>query len=99
MAKKMTKETGEKSAIKDYLKAIGAFYYHNLAGLGVFPGIPDLTAIVKGRVIQIEVKADVGKQSENQKNFQIVWESQGGCYLIGTADDVISGINKLTNTK
>jgi len=85
----MTKETSEKKAIKDYLKIKRAFVYHNLAGLGVFRGIPDLTAIYQGKVYQIEVKATGGRQSENQKEFQADWENHGGIYILGGIDEVM----------
>ena len=84
----MTKETAEKKAIKDYLKIKNIFHYHNLAGLGVYPGVPDLTAIKDGIVYQIEVKAGGGKQSENQRIFQQNWELNGGKYIIGNYDEV-----------
>lgn len=88
----MTNETREKKAIKQYLKLKGIFYYHNLAGLGVFPGVPDLTAIKNGVVYQIEVKCQGGRQSDNQKNFQEQWENNGGIYILGGVDDVIKTI-------
>ena len=85
----MTKETLEKKVIKDYLKLKNIFFFHNLAGLGVFAGIPDLTAIKNGIVYQIEVKAKNGRQSEHQKKFQFNWESSGGVYIIGGLDEVM----------
>ncbi len=86
---KITPETAEKQAIKEYLILKGFFVYHNLAGLGVFKGIPDLTAISSnGQVFQIEVKAPGGRQSENQVNFEYEWESRGGLYICGTFDEV-----------
>ena len=85
----MTPETQEKKAIKDYLNLKGVFHYHNLAGLGCFPGLADLTAIHNGQVYQIEVKAKGGKQSENQKMFQFYWESAEGIYVLGGLDEVM----------
>lgn len=85
----MTEETQEKKAIKEYLKYKGAFVYHNLAGLGVYAGISDLTCIFKGMVYQIEVKKKGGKQSSNQKQFQEDWERQGGVYILGGVDEVM----------
>ena len=85
----MTKETAEKAAIKKYLSFKGLFFYHNLAGLGVYPGVPDLTAIKDGKVYQIEVKAKGGRQSEHQKRFQEIWEMCGGVYIIGGVDEVM----------
>lgn len=86
-----TLETSEKKAIKDYLRLKGAFVFHNLAGLGVYPGIPDLTAILKGQVYMIEVKAPgcKHKQSANQKRFQEDWEAAGGIYILGDIDEVM----------
>ena len=77
----MTQETAEKKAIKMYLNLKGYFVYHNLAGIGVFKGIPDLTAIKNGIVWQIEVKAKGGRQSEGQKEFEKQWQEQGINYL------------------
>lgn len=85
----MTPETAEKNAIKDYLRMKGVFFYHNLAGLGVYPGIPDLTAIKNGSVYQIEVKAKTGRQSERQKEFKRDWEQMGGVYILGGIDEVM----------
>ena len=85
----MTPESAEKKAIKDYLNYQGIFFYHNLAGLGCFPGLPDLTAIKHGVVYQIEVKTKKGKQSENQLAFQIDWEARGGTYILGGIDEVM----------
>lgn len=88
----MTPESQEKQAIKQYLKLKGVFFYHNLAGLGVYPGVPDLTAIKNGKVYQIEVKCKKGVQSCNQEKFQEEWESQGGTYIIGGIDEIINAI-------
>jgi hypothetical protein len=89
----MTPETAEKRAIKDYLTFKGIFHYHNLAGLGCYPGIADITAIKNGIVYQIEVKASKGRQSELQGQFQASWEAAGGVYILGGIDDVIKKIN------
>jgi hypothetical protein len=92
--KKVTPETAEKGAIKEYLEAIGACWYWNLAGMGVFPGIPDLTAIYRGQVYQIEAKAPNGRQSEAQRQFQLEWEARGGIYILGGIDEVMRRIKK-----
>ena len=85
----MTKETAEKNAIKQYLKLKNAFVFHNLAGLGCYPGLADLTCIHFGRVYQIEVKAGKNKQSVNQKQFQEDWEDKGGFYICGGLNEVM----------
>ena len=89
MSRANTPENQEKQAIKQYLTAIGCFHYHNLAGLGCYPGLADITAIKDGQVYQIEVKAGKGKQSERQKEFQIDWEIMGGVYILGGIDEVM----------
>lgn len=86
---KNTPENYEKRAIKEYLALNGWFYYHNLAGLGVYPGVPDITAIKRGFVLQIEVKARHGKQSPNQREFENNWTEAGGAYFCGNFDDLI----------
>lgn len=90
----MTHETAEKHAIKDFLKAKGWFVYHNLAGIGVFAGLPDLTSIKHGQVLQIEVKAEKGKQSDHQKRFQADWQQKGGLYFCGGVDELIAFFKK-----
>jgi hypothetical protein len=85
----MTPETQEKKAIKEYLSLRGVFYYHNLAGLGVFKGIADLTAIKNGKCYQIEVKVGDHKQTPHQANFQKEWEAHGGIYICGGLGEVI----------
>ena len=88
----MTPETAEKQAIKDYLRIKGVFFYHNLAGLGCYPGLADITAIKDGEVYQIEVKAPGGRQSAKQKEFQEKWEDAGGHYIVGGIDEVMAAI-------
>lgn len=84
----MTPETAEKREIKDYLNAKGIFFYHNLAGLGAYKGVADLTAIRDGVCYQIEVKVGKGRQSEWQKVFQNDWDTNGGVYICGDCDEV-----------
>lgn len=88
----MTEETSHKIAIKQYLRHKGIFFYHNLAGMGVYPGVADITAISNGKCYQIEVKAKNGIQSEKQKQFQKNWEQSGGIYILGGIDEVIKSL-------
>jgi Holliday junction resolvase len=90
-----TAETSEKKAIKEYLALKGWFYYHNLAAMGVYPGIPDITAIKNGQVLQIEVKKSGWKESnsktrDNQRQFERDWTECGGAYFCGTLDQLIN---------
>jgi hypothetical protein len=80
--KKVTEESKLKFVVKDYLKLKGWFVFHNLAGLGVYPGIPDITAIKTGHVVFIELKTPKGKLSENQMKFQKSVELHDGNYFI-----------------
>ena len=85
----MTPETSIKKAIRDYLRLTGWFVFHNLAGLGVYPGISDLTAIKDGRVVFIEVKTNRGQQSEKQLLFEDGIRTHGGEYIVArSVDDV-----------
>lgn len=68
--------------IEAYLRLTGWFIYHNLAGLGSWPGLSDLVAIRDGEVIHIEIKNKNGIQSDKQKAFQKTLEAAGGTYLL-----------------
>lgn len=80
--KKVTPETIIKRQVKDYLKLKGWFVFHNFAGLGVYPGISDFTAIKDGKTWFIEIKTKTGKQSENQIKFHNDVIIHGGRYFI-----------------
>ena len=83
-------ESEIKAGIKQYLRLKGWFVIHNLAGLGSYPGIADITAIKGGRVIQIEAKRTKGFQSDMQKDFEKQWEAHGGEYkVIRSVQDLI----------
>jgi len=86
-----TPETSHKRAIKEFLRWNNCFVYHNLnAGIGVFRGVPDLTAITpEGVALQIEVKAPGGRQSPQQRGFEDEWVRRQGVYLCGDIDTVM----------
>ena len=86
---KVTPETAIKRSIKSYLNMKGYFFFHNLAGLGCYPGIPDITAMKGGRVYFIEVKSEKGKQSDRQKDFQGHVEDEGLLHKINCVDKTI----------
>lgn len=89
MPKKQTPETAEKQAIKQYLDLKNYFHFPLLQGLASFKGLPDRIAIRGGKVYAIEVKTGRGKQSQHQKDFQLLWESAGGIYIIGGIDSIM----------
>lgn len=81
----MTKSSPEndvKKEIKDWLDIIGFFRYHNLQGLGSYPGTPDIVAVKDGHVLFIEAKAPGKKQSDNQIKFQDDLIEHGGDYVL-----------------
>ncbi len=81
--KPKTTETDIRKQLQDYLGWRGWHVHYNLAGLGSYPGISDLTAIKNGRVVWVEVKKPgTGKQSDKQKQFQVDIEAAGGEYVI-----------------
>ena len=49
---------------------------------GLYAGVSDLIAIHFGQVIFIEVKTEIGKQSDKQKDFQQLIEAQGFKYYV-----------------
>lgn len=85
-----TPETNQKRAIKQYLAWKKYFVFHNVAGIGSYAGVPDITAIKDGQVYQVEVKAPGGKQRAAQKVFQDDWERNGGIYIIGDIDEIMA---------
>jgi Holliday junction resolvase len=90
-----TPETAEKRAIKQWLAFDGWFVYHNLAGIGVYPGVADLTAIKNGNVVQIEVKVGKYKQSARQLEFEQEWIGKGGYYFAGDLDGLCEYLNRI----
>jgi hypothetical protein len=80
--KKQTPETAIKNQIKSWLALNRWFHFHNLQGLGSYPGIPDIIAAKNGIVLFIEVKAPGGKLSDKQKEFQRQCIDQGLNYIV-----------------
>lgn len=47
------------------------------------PGAGDVSGLIRGgRRLEIEIKSDTGRQSEQQRRFQAMIESLGGLYLV-----------------
>lgn len=76
------KETDIRHQVQDFLRWRGWFVFYNLQGLGCYPGLSDLVAVKKGKVVYIELKTKTGTQSEKQKEFQADLERAGGTYIV-----------------
>ena len=75
-------ENDIKRQIKDFLKLKHIFCFYLLQGLGAYPGLPDMVAHIKGRVVYIEVKTKRGKLSLAQGFFQAECEEDGVDYWV-----------------
>jgi hypothetical protein len=67
------------------------------------PGSPDLIGILRGgRFLGIEVKAQTGTQSAQQRAFQNMAERMGGAYILArSVEDAMRGVDRAlrpTNT-
>lgn len=55
------------------------------------PGGADLIGILDRRPLALEIKTQRGRQSEEQRRFQALWELRGGIYLMPrSVEDAIS---------
>jgi hypothetical protein len=53
------------------------------------PGVPDISVIWQGQYYGLEVKTDIGRQSDVQKRAQLDIEAAGGkYYIVRNMDDV-----------
>jgi len=52
-------------------------------------GSPDIFAMHKGVCYGIEVKAEKGRQSDAQKEFQVRLEAAGGVYVLARGIDEV----------
>lgn len=88
-------------AIMATLKAHGIWHRRNNTGkarggkfnVGLGPGGPDLLAVYRGRPIALEVKSETGKQSEDQKRWQVEWVGAGGEYhVVRSVADALAAV-------
>jgi hypothetical protein len=87
--RRVNPETIIRKDIVKYLRGEGWFVFHNLQGLGCFPGISDLTAMRGGRIVWIEIKTPTGKQNHDQWDFEREVTTNGCEYVIARCvDDV-----------
>lgn len=90
-------ETAIKKQIKYYLQYRGWFIFHILQGVGSYKGVSDFIAIKEGRVLFIEVKTAIGKQSPDQIQFEADIRRCGGKYLLArSVDDVAKYVEKVS---
>ena len=90
----MTPETQLKRQVKQYLNLKGIWHFHNLAGMGVYKGIPDDFVVHRGKIYGLEYKSPTGKLSPYQEAFKAYWELHGlgNCIwvTVRNLDDIIS---------
>jgi hypothetical protein len=63
------------------------------AGLGVVSGVPDVIAILEGRVFGLELKADFGKVSDEQLNALRAMQNAGA--IVSVAHGLDAALHKL----
>ncbi|SRR5260221_6482461 len=93
------KEKDLQRAILDYLTLKKIFHYRNNSGAFVDSnkhmyrfgavGSPDIVCVIDGMYVGIEVKGTGGRQSDNQKEFELRLQAAGGEYILAyTIEDV-----------
>jgi len=80
--RRATPENAVKAAVKEWLSYHGWSHWWHLAGMGAYPGLPDIEAIKDGRTVYIECKSPQGSLSGAQEAFKAMIERQGGTYLV-----------------
>ena len=97
-------ESDIQKSIIDYLTIKKVFFWRQNSGAVVteskrfirmgITGAPDIFIVKNGQIIGLEIKTLKGRQNENQKNFQEMFEKAGGIYyLVRSLDDVIKVIH------
>jgi hypothetical protein len=80
-------------AIRQLLKSVGVFHWKNFGGPMSTPGVPDLICCFKGRLVGIEIKAEKGVVSDQQRDFiHAIQEAGGLAFVARSVDDVIEGL-------
>ena len=81
-------------SVRQLLNAAGIFHWKNHGGLGSAPGLPDICAVYKGRLVAIELKAPRGVLSDYQQQFiDRINEAGGLAFMAKTLDTVIEKMN------
>lgn len=60
----------------------------NFVRFGV-KGQADIRACILGISVEVEVKSETGRQSKDQKNYQIALERAGGIYILSSSPATI----------
>ena len=90
------------NATRQYLRLKGYRVIRHQQGMGCEPGIPDLSAIKRGRTIYIETKSPKwrGKLSKDQERFKVDIEAHGGLFLvIDSVDEMIKIVDDFEHTE
>lgn len=62
-----------------------------LKALGMLPGVADMLFVIGGRAHYLEFKTPIGRQTENQKAFQLCCEAAGVPYeLVRSIDQAMA---------
>ena len=69
------------ACIRDYLAVQGAWQMKVLGGMGQRPGIPDVLACLRGRLIAVEVKTGAAVLSAAQQRERGALERAGALYI------------------
>ena len=87
--KQATPETALKRAAVKLMKSYAIESYHNMQGLGCFPGLADRTAFHDGRVIFLEFKRPGGHQSAKQRDFEAMCQrNKIDYYIVESISDI-----------
>ena len=91
----MGAESEIQNTVLAYLKYRRVFHWRQNSGAGIMKqgagtrfirfgvnGAPDIFAVKDGTIYGLEIKSKVGKQNDNQKEFQEGFEKAGGVYHI-----------------
>ncbi len=94
-ARRGPREATVLASVLRLLKRRGVLHWRQQVGVFLTPGgvkihvrtigMPDIIAVVAGRVIGIECKARHGRQSPAQRKFKERFEAAGGRYIIARA--------------
>jgi len=80
-------------SVRQLLSAAGIFHWKNHGGLGSAPGLPDICAVYKGRMVAIELKAPKGIVSPAQQTFiDRINEAGGLAFVAKDLDTVIDAL-------